>query len=74
EVAQCQAQALAKCLVWSSTLGWQRAPVPRKNPTLPSQDLVWRGGQNYWLKRLDFITGSEKAFLRWMTTRLASVN
>ena len=42
EVAQCQAQALAKCLVWSSTPGWQRTPVPRKNPTLPHQGLVWQ--------------------------------
>ena len=57
EVAQCQAQALAKCLVWSSTPGWQHTPIPEKpdaaasgpglavscNPTLPRQGLVWRG-------------------------------
>jgi len=30
EVAQCQAQALAKCLVSSSTPGWQHTPFPEK--------------------------------------------
>ena len=30
EVAQCQVQDLAKSLVWSSTPGWQRIPVPEK--------------------------------------------
>ena len=57
EVAQCQAQDLAKCLVWTSTPGWQYTPFQKKpdtaasgpglavscNPTLPRQGLVWRG-------------------------------
>lgn len=63
EVAQCQAQALAKCLVWSSTLGWQRAPVPRKNPTLPSQDLVWRGGAELLAKEIGFHHGVRESVL-----------
>jgi hypothetical protein len=42
EVAQCQAQALAKCLVWSSTPGWQRTQFQKKPDTAASgSGLAW---------------------------------